>query len=160
MKITFTYQLVGSCEQHRLEIDPHDYFDPIEDDENYWDHGINKKLFLHEYLDINPGQIKWIVARLSKGNQTRIRRAQYLDGERVTMEHIINENREERIILGALVDSKRGHNIHLLKKHGRAWSVVYNSLDSDEVIDGKFESTDLCKQWTYEELEDFGKIQG
>jgi len=49
MKITFTYQLVGSCRQHQLEIDPHDYFDPIEDGENYWDHGIEKKIILHEY---------------------------------------------------------------------------------------------------------------
>lgn len=110
MKITFTYQLIGCCQQHQLEIDPHDYFDPIEDGENYWDHGIEKKIFPHEYLDellyINPDQIKWIVVRESRGNQTRISRVQYLDGDCATMQHVIDENKEEKIILGALVDSE------------------------------------------------------
>jgi hypothetical protein len=100
------------------------------------------------------------VVRESRGNQTRIQRVQYLDGDRATMNHVIDENKEERIILGALVDSEQWHIIHLLKKPGRAWTVVHNSLGSDVMIDGKFESTDLCKQWTYEELEDFGMIQG
>jgi len=159
MNISIEYLLIGCSKRRRLNISPQDYFDPIEEGENYWDHGFEKNLFLHEYLNVDPDQIKWIVECQSKGSQKRIRRAQYLDGDCVTMEHIVDENKEEQINLGAfLVDSEEWHVIRLLKKPGKAWSVVLNILGSDVPIDGEFESTDLCKQWTYEELEEFGEI--
>ena len=72
--------------------------------------------------------------------------------EEIVWEKIITTN---QVVLKGL---QNRHNVHLLKKPGRAWSVVHNSLGSDVIIDGVFESTDLCKQWTYEELEEFGKI--
>jgi hypothetical protein len=159
MNILVEYQLVGCSRRHRLKISPQDYFDPIEEGQNYWDHGIEKKIFLHEYLKVDPDQIKWIVAHESKGSQKRIRRAQYLDGDNVTMEHIVDENKEEQINLGArLPDSEEWHVIRMVKRPGKAWSVIFNEIGSDIPIDGEFESTDLCKQWTYEELEEFGEI--
>ncbi|MHC4117742.1 MAG: hypothetical protein ACYSWO_09575 [Planctomycetota bacterium] len=158
MNISVEYQLIGCSRQYRFNIAPEDYFDPIEKGENYWDHGVDKKFFLHEYLNIDPDQVKWIVACESRGTQRRIRRVQYLDGDRATMEHVVDEHGEERIILGAFVDCEESHIIHLLKKPGRAWSVVHNSLGSEAITDGEYESKDLCKQWTYEELEEFGTI--
>lgn len=157
MKITLSYQLTYG-EPKEIELSPEDYYDPIRDNESYWNDAIEKCNFLHEYLSDPPDRIRWIVARIVDDDHVRLRRAQYLNGDKVMMEHTINEYKEEELILSALLASGEWHTIRVVKPQDQLWSVTVNSLDMDEPLDGRFSSIDLCKNWMFDERKAFCRI--
>ena len=158
MEIRLMYQLADDGEPRELAIAPEDYFDPIENNDSYWDDAVERCLFLHDYLDTDPARLRWIVARLSDSGRVRLRRALYLDGCDVTMEHLVEEDGDEEIILGTLLPDGDWHIVRVRRPRDGAWTVTMNSLAGDEPVNGKYPSRDLCKNWSFEELIAFSTI--
>ena len=158
MKITFTYQVAGESQTRTKQLGPDDYYDPINPRENYWDDGIEKFIFPHEYIETPVEQLKWLTVLVAAGNKSRISRCQYLDGDKVSMHHSIDENGEEEIILSAQLPDKSWHTTRILKPPLGSWAAYVDSIDSDVVVEGKYPSKNLCEKWTFDELKGFSGI--
>lgn len=158
IKIKISYVTFQNSEVKDIYLKPEEYFDSLEEGENYWDDGIDKFIFPHEYLNISVSSLKWLTIIVSKGKEKRISRCQYLDGDNVTMNHSVDENGEEEIILSAKISEQSYHTTRILKPKSKSWAVYVDSIDSDVQIEGKYNSINLCKNWSFEELKSFSKI--
>lgn len=160
MDITITYCLVGETESRELKLTPEQYYDPLEQGENYWDDGIERCAFPHGYLDLEPEAMKWVYARVSNGDRCRLSRVQFLNGEKVIIQHEVRENEEEEIILSTLLPNGEYHCARILKPQGGSWTVVRLALDRDDVDinSGNMGSTNLIVGRRFEELKLFSKI--
>jgi hypothetical protein len=155
MKITIKYQLLSSSKSIIRTLSKEEYYDPIEENEDYWHHGIPRFVFLHEYLNINSNRIKWIMLIIKYGKHTRTRISQYLSGDKVLMEHTVDENLDEEIILSTELNKKQWHIIRVLKPKGKKWTTTLNNI----VIDKTGKIIDYCKNWKYKQLIQFSNLK-
>ena len=158
MKITFTYQVEGEKEPRIMYIDPVDYYDPIDHRENYWDDGIEKFVFPHEYVKTPVAQLKWLTVLIAMKNKARVSRCQYIDGEKTMMHHTIDEDGEEEIIVSTQLPDQSWHTTRILKPPTKSWAVYVDSIDSDIQVDDKYPSNNLCKRWSFKDLKGFSNI--
>lgn len=158
MKITISYQVEGEKEPRIKHLDPVDYYDPIDPKENYWDDGVDKFVFPHEYVETPVSELKWLTVRVTNGNKTRFSRCQYIDGDNVMMHHTIDEDGGEEIIVSALLPDQSWHTTRILKPPSGSWAVYVDSIDSDVPVDGKYPSKNLCEKRSFEELKGFSGI--
>lgn len=158
MKITITYQVEGEKEPRRIDLDPIDYFDPIDSKENYWDDGVEKFIFPHEYVETPVIQLKWLTVRVALRNKTRISRCQYIDGDNAMMHHTIDEDGGEEIIISTHLQDQSWHTTRILKPPARSWAIYVDSIDPDVPVEGKYHSNNLCKKWSFAELKGFADI--
>ena len=150
MNIRLTYETLDGA-RHTVALSPDDYFDPLEPGEGYWHDGVERCDQLHDYLEVPAVRLRWLVARISEGGQVRQRRAQYLSGDAVMMEHTIDEQGEEEIILSVCLPSGDWHITRVFKPGEQSWSVVNSSLIQDETDGAGALSADLCSDWTYQQ---------
>lgn len=154
MKIQLTYQLAAGGDPIRSDVTPEEFFDPLDHGETYWDNGVQRYVFLHEHLGIEPEKLKWVVARLTAGEGIRIQRAQYLDGDNVTLQHTVDEDQEEELIVSTALPDDQWNVVRLLKSPGDTWKMTLNDLVRDPA-EGMPSGSDLCKGWTFEERKAF-----
>ncbi len=49
---------------------PEEYFDPLGEGESFWNDGIEKYVFPHEYVDVPVEDLKWLTVCVSElGNR-------------------------------------------------------------------------------------------
>ena len=154
MKIEIQYLLLGSDKPSYLAPKPEDYFDPVEHDENFWDDGVEKNIFPHEHIGIEPSKLKWLIIRQKNGSNTRITRNQYLDGDDSMMTHTKDEFGAEEIIYSRKIGDAY-EIVRILKPTDQSWSVTYNVIASDVKTDDIYPTDNLTKNWSFDELKDF-----
>lgn len=155
MKIHFTYLKIDEIDAHFFELSPNEYFDPLEENESYWDHGIEKYPFSHEYLSIPPEKLKWLIVTVSENDLNKVYRCQFLDGDKNMMQHTVDEYNNEEIILSVKIAWGKWHTTRLIKPAGESWAVYVDTIDSDDKINEKYYSYKLIKNWDFEELKAF-----
>ncbi len=74
------------------------------------------------------------------------------------MEHCVEEDGEERILLDTLLPDGNWHIVRVRKPRDHCWTVSTNRLASDEPVNGQYPSRNLCKNWSFEELMAFSTI--
>lgn len=154
MEITITYCLLAETVSREMKLTPEQYYDPLEAGENYWDDGIERCVFPYRYLDFEPEEIKWVIARVSHEERVRYWRVQHLNGDKAMMQHVVDENAEEEIILSTLLPNGDWHSARILKPQGACWAVTRLAIDKDE----SGESKNLVANWSFDELKAFSKI--
>lgn len=158
MRITLSYQLDDGGAPRRMELDPAEYLDPLEAGESAWEDGVERHLLLHEYVGVEPAQVRWVVAEVTDAGRTRIRRAQYLDGDSVLMEHSIDEDRGEEIVLSTRLPGGEWHTIRVAKPGDATWAVTVNNLTPDAPEGDASPIHDMCPNWTFAEREGFSRV--
>jgi len=158
MRVLLTFQLHGEDEPHELEMSSTDYFDPPEEGELVLEDAVERHVFLHDYLGVESERVKWIVARAWAGGRSTLRRAQYLDGDRSIMEHIVDVNGDEEIILSTRLPSRDWHTTRLLKPRDASWSVSVNALSADGPTRDQPAALDFCGRWEFEDRQSFSRV--
>ncbi len=70
MLIVITYQTSNNQEPFVIEMAPEEYFDPLGEGESFWNDGIEKYVFPHEYVDVPVEDLKWLTVCVSElGNR-------------------------------------------------------------------------------------------
>jgi len=158
MKITLRYRVLGEEDDEVVSLTPEDYFDPLDADETYLEHGIAAKFFDHEHIDVQPGKLKYLILTIAEAELTMIVRTQYLDGEDVLLQHFKGFDGSERLIISKSEDGDWIHIVRLEKPPNLDWTMTSNELASDVPKDGRFESQNLIKNWSYDELLGFAEM--
>jgi len=159
MNITLTYSRIDSKEQEVVELNPQEYFDPLEKGENYWDDGVERKFLLEEYLPIDKVQVKWFRITLEHDEMKRIYTCQLLDSDRSTSTHSIDEFGNEEIITQSKIADETWHTVRTQKPLGGQWSTYMDNISSDKMVEGKYANENLITNWTFDETIEFSHAE-
>ena len=158
MDIEIRYLSKKTQEVQTLRLSPEEYFDPLEPGETFEEDGIPAYQYAFDYIGCSADELKWSIEKISGSKGTRLVRSQYLDGDRSMMEHVIDPDGSEEIILSNEIEKDKWHIIRIRKSPNGSWSVIRNGL-IDETPQAKQINTDYEGDWQYEEMVNFGQIK-
>ena len=141
-----------------VEMAPEEYFDPLGEGESFWNDGIEKYVFPHEYVNVPVEDLKWLTVCVSELGSRRVDRCQYLNGADVMMQHSIDENEDEELILSTKISDQDYHTTRIRKPSSKSWAVYYDRIDSDVMEGGKYATKELVTNWTSDEIKAFSEV--
>lgn len=131
--IRIRYQLRSEALTHRIDLNPEEYFDPLEPGETYSGNGVERFTHAYQYTRHSPDELKWTVLE-GAPEPGSIIRTQFLDGRRSMMTHRSDANGYEEIIHSTELGGASILIIRTIKLSGQAWSVAMSNYSVNDSI--------------------------
>ncbi|MDM8528176.1 hypothetical protein QUF58_08170 [Anaerolineales bacterium HSG24] len=133
IQIKITYKRWQDEALQTVELTPDQYFDPLEEDETYYEDGIARYNSSWEYLPHVPvDELQWTFKEISGTNEDSTFYTEYQkNGRDNWMTHRVDHDGHEEIILSTDISNRIGHTIRLHKNEAGQWTVNTNMVHYD-----------------------------
>lgn len=141
MKIRISYKVKNDLTKF-VDLVSEEYFDPLDKDENYEDHGIAKFDHAEEYLEISPENLEWTEIEITKTKTSHSIRKQYSADGKSWMCHRKDLDGYEEIIVMSQLSDLEVNVVRIHKKENGNWQIKYNGIITD-LADGSQKEKNL-----------------
>lgn len=152
-QVAIRYKLKKGNKVYEIAIPNESYYDPIESGESYQEVGIARFQDPHQYLNVDPKELEWIVLVEPLEVGSKVFRYQYFDGIDSHMVHTKCPNEDEEIIHSFKLDDDRTIITRTLKRCGESWTTT-----SSLVMDRQENIKSLTSSIEFNELLEFGRV--
>lgn len=129
MKIRIYYKVHDEVEKY-VDLASEEYFDSLDENENYEDDGIPKFNHAEEYLDVSTEKLEWTEIQITETKVEINIRTQVFDEGKSWMCHVKDSSGYEEIIISSQLNNSDTH-IARIHKENKRWQVNLNSLITD-----------------------------
>ncbi len=151
--IRITYQTHEDAMPVTIELPPTEYYDPLESETDTYElDGVPRHVAPHQFVPVNPDELKLLIITEPQASGYRELRIQYLDGLRSHCIHSIWPDGTEELIHSTDISAGMYHITRTIKDRNGYWSVVLNYCGNDH--DDTF-SINRVGRYKWEELRDF-----
>jgi hypothetical protein len=130
MKIRISYKIRDESEKS-INLTPEEYFDPLDEDENYEDHGIAKFNHAEEYLEIPAERLEWTEIKITETKIGNRIRTQFSKDGKSWMSHQKDTDGYEEIIVMSRLNDLETNIARIHKDKNENWRINYNGVISD-----------------------------
>lgn len=128
IQIRITYKVRNVLSSRSIELSPEDYFDPLEEGENYQEDGTPKYNHTWQYLNKAVDELEWVIEEVSGTTEDRIIRTEFLKDGINWMIHRRDKSGYEEIIHNTEIASNISHIIRTHKASEGIWTVNTNVI--------------------------------
>jgi len=129
MKIRISYKVKNGSEK-RIELTPEEYFDPLDENENYEDEGVAKFNHAEEYLKIPKSELEWTEIEITETTIGHNIRTEYFDEGKSQMIQRKDVDGHELIILISQLNDSDTNIIRIHKNVGENWEAEFNVIST------------------------------
>lgn len=129
MKIKVTYKVKDEPKKS-VYLTSEEYFDSLDEGENYENHGIAKFNYTEEYLNISTSMLEWAEIEIIKAKIGHKIRTQYSDDGKSRMTQRRDLDGHEEIIVSSQLTNLDMHIVRIHKEN-KTWQLNYNGVITD-----------------------------